>query len=482
MNSDGADNKQLTKDHNPNYWVESRVTWHPDGQRLYYQVTTFPLPENVKTKIINDVAFVEIFVINVDTGYEENLTPELHENVRSVSPEGDQLACISLRSPNYGLWVMNDDGSNQTPLTWDSSRIQVQPHLESSLISNVGDRAPIISPDGKNIVYWSLESNNQPDIWMINIDGSDKTKLTSNLFQDVYPSWSPDGKKIIFESDRTGNFDIWYLKLDQAIDVDLKFKESTIPGGIGYALITITPLELGKNQIVIESVSIRFDWNDPNEFQTHVLKSPYTFSASNDSFKLNMEFPIPENAALGYHFYDILVQYSEYNLATYIAGCCPYAPISIYEHSAGDLEVGSYEQQQSNKLRTEIEAELELLYKTEINKSRNLRDYPSESPESLVGYFDFLTKPESEFYVSANDEFYEAKNTFLVRDFDEALSEFQNVKAILDDAEFGTPIWQNINFLYLIGFCVLIIIGITLIKQIQNHNSTHTNSGKRKGK
>ncbi|MCW4032359.1 MAG: hypothetical protein NWF08_03090, partial [Candidatus Bathyarchaeota archaeon] len=242
MNSDGGDNKQLTKDHNPNYWVESRVTWHPDGQRLYYQVTTFPLPENVKTKIVNDVAFVEIFVINVDTGYEENLTPELHENVRSVSPDGEKLACISLRSPNYGLWVMDDDGSNQTPLTWDITRIQVQPHLESSLISNVGDRAPIIGPKGEMIVYWSLESNNQPDIWMINIDGSDKTKLTENLFQDVYPSWSPDGKKIIFESDRTGNFDIWYLKLDRSIDVDLRFKESTVPGGVGYALITIIPL------------------------------------------------------------------------------------------------------------------------------------------------------------------------------------------------------------------------------------------------
>ncbi|WP_455277437.1 hypothetical protein [[Eubacterium] cellulosolvens] len=480
INSDGSDNKQLTKDHNPNYWVESRVTWHPDGQRLYYQVTTFPLPENVKTKIINDVAFVEIHVINVDTDYDKNLTPELHENVRCVSPDGEKLACISLRSPNYGLWVMDDDGSNQTPLTWDSSRILVQPHLENPLISNVGDRAPMISPDGKKIVYWSLESNNQPDIWMINIDGTNKTKLTSNLFQDVYPSWSSDGKKIIFESDRTGNFDIWYLKLNQAINVDLKFKESPIPGSIGYALITITPLELGKNQVVIESVSMHFDWNDPNEFQTHVLRSPYTFSGLNDSFKLNMEFAIPENASLGYHFYDITVQFTEYDLATYIAGCCPDTPISIYEHSAGDLEIGSYEQQQSNKLRTEIESELELLYEREINKSRDLGDYPSESPEPLTGYFDFLTQPESEFYVSANDEFYKAKNTFRVRDFDEALSEFQNVKKILDETEIGTPIWQNSNFLYVISVCFLIIIGITLIRQIQNHNNNFTNLGKRK--
>ena len=262
----------------------------------------------------------------------------------------------------------------------------------------------------------------------------------------------------------------------------MKFKESTIPGGVGYALITIIPLELGKNQVVIESVSMRFDWNGPNEYQTHVLRSPYTFSTSNDSFKLNMEFPIPEDASLGYHFYDITVQFTEYNLATYIAGCCPDTPISIYEHSAGDLEVGSYEQQQSNKLRTEIESELKLLHEAEIIKSRDLGDYPSESPEPLIGYFDFLIKPESEFYISANNEFYKAKNKFLVRDFDEALSEFQNVKRILDDTKFGTPIWNNSNFLFIIGICFLIIIGITLIKQIQNHNKTLTNLEKRKKK
>jgi TolB protein len=192
MNLDGSGKKELTTGHNPGYWVEARLTLHPDGERLYYQVTTFPLPPGTYPSIQDDVAFVEIFMVDIGTGESRNLTPRLHENVRSVSSDGEKLACISLRSPSYGLWVMDFDGSNQTRLTWHGQ----------------GDRAPRFSPDGKRIVYWSLEAANLPDIWMISTDGSNKTRITCNSHLDIYPSWSPDGRKIVFESDRTGNFDI----------------------------------------------------------------------------------------------------------------------------------------------------------------------------------------------------------------------------------------------------------------------------------
>ena len=42
-------------------------------------------------------------------------------------------------------------------------------------------------------------------------DGSDPTHLTDNLAWDVFPAWSPHGKKIAFDSDRMRNFDIWVM-------------------------------------------------------------------------------------------------------------------------------------------------------------------------------------------------------------------------------------------------------------------------------
>ena len=50
---------------------------------------------------------------------------------------------------------------------------------------------------------------------MVNADGSGLRQLTNNLACDMFPSWSPDGKKIAFDSDRMGNFDIWVMDVAQ---------------------------------------------------------------------------------------------------------------------------------------------------------------------------------------------------------------------------------------------------------------------------
>ena len=68
------------------------------------------------------------------------------------------------------------------------------------------------SPDGKRILFWSWRTGN-PEIFLVKPDGSGLTQLTDNLAWDVFPSWSPDGKKIAFDSDRMGNFDIWVMEV-----------------------------------------------------------------------------------------------------------------------------------------------------------------------------------------------------------------------------------------------------------------------------
>ena len=48
----------------------------------------------------------------------------------------------------------------------------------------------------------------------MNIDGSEETQLTFNPIQDLRPVFSPDGKKIAFQSDRNGNYEIFIGLLD----------------------------------------------------------------------------------------------------------------------------------------------------------------------------------------------------------------------------------------------------------------------------
>ena len=410
MNTDGSGKKQVTAGHNPEYFVEARVTWHTDGQRLYYQVVTMPLPPYTVTTIPNDVAFVEIYMVDTATGHERNLTPKLHENIRSVSPDGKKLTCISLRSPNYGVWIMDADGANQTRLTWHG----------------MGDRRPLLSPDGREIVYWSLAYGNQPDIWMINVDGSSETRLTTSSYQDVYPSWSPDGKKIVFESDRAGNFDIWLLSLDRPLDVNLSFENSATQGGQGRVLLTVSLSRDAGGTLQLDKVALHFDWEAAGEYVENPISPPKTLSGPDDVYQVYIDFQVPEDAALGYHFYDVKVLYSE--IVSGVAG-----PIKTYEHSAGDLSVGTTEQTQCDGLYVELRDRLEQLHTEEIERSISTGEAASEGTTPLKGYFDYLLKPDSECFLRANDEFYEAKYPYLGGDYVAALPHFQRAQTILGE-------------------------------------------------
>ena len=60
-------------------------------------------------------------------------------------------------------------------------------------------RDPQISPDGTKIVYVRTEMDIMKDgrtssLWIINSDGTNHQKLTSNTFNESNPVWSPDGK------------------------------------------------------------------------------------------------------------------------------------------------------------------------------------------------------------------------------------------------------------------------------------------------
>src|SRR5262249_27403520 len=130
------------------------------------------------------------------------------------SPDGNKLAFISTRAldgsntananstPN--VWVMNVDGSGATPLT--------------KLTANglmVG--RPEWSPDGRKLVFPSsraldgsdaVNTNSVVNIWVINADGSGATPVTRltvltsvlSVWTAQDPSWSPDSKKIAFNS------------------------------------------------------------------------------------------------------------------------------------------------------------------------------------------------------------------------------------------------------------------------------------------
>lgn len=81
-----------------------------------------------------------------------------------------------------------------------------------SLTDFDGDTAPSISPDGKRVAFMSNRNDNW-DIYVVNIDGSGLTRLTTDDARDGLPTWSPDGKAIAFVSNRGGPWAVWAMTL-----------------------------------------------------------------------------------------------------------------------------------------------------------------------------------------------------------------------------------------------------------------------------
>ena len=106
---------------------------------------------------------------------------------------------------NTEVYVMNPDGTDQTRLTFDPRT----------------DQQPDISPDGRQIVFCSTRitaTNPEGDleIFVMDADGTNATQLTSNGagISDAWPRWSPNGKQIAFHSNVDGNFEIYLINAD----------------------------------------------------------------------------------------------------------------------------------------------------------------------------------------------------------------------------------------------------------------------------
>ena len=55
------------------------------------------------------------------------------------------------------------------------------------------------------------------EIYVVNVDGSGLTRLTNNTAQDDYATWSPDGRRIAFDSNRDGEWEIYVMNADGTV-------------------------------------------------------------------------------------------------------------------------------------------------------------------------------------------------------------------------------------------------------------------------
>jgi TolB protein len=86
-----------------------------------------------------------------------------------------------------------------------SDRAQQSSPVGASASTPIGTPSPDIALSGR-IVF-----DNHDDVWSINADGTDLTRLTRSPWPEFDPTWSPDGAQIAFRSERHGDPEIWVM-------------------------------------------------------------------------------------------------------------------------------------------------------------------------------------------------------------------------------------------------------------------------------
>jgi Tol biopolymer transport system component len=189
MNSDGSEQTRLTDGAAADY----HPAWSPDGTQILF----------VSERDGNQ----EIYVMDADGSSQRRLTNNSAADMRPTwspdgAPGGERIAFNTKRDGNWEIYVMNVDGSDQQRLT----------------TTDAWEFMPIWSPDGTEIAFFACDPQCRPhrqDIYVMNSDGSNLRQLTdSPSTVDEDPAWSPDGKKIVFQSDRDGNFEIYSMNAD----------------------------------------------------------------------------------------------------------------------------------------------------------------------------------------------------------------------------------------------------------------------------
>lgn len=127
---------------------------------------------------------------------QEMVTGKLLDYQRpAVSPDGSKIAFVSTETGSAQIYVTNADGSNLKQLTHT-----VGPDRWPGWPPK-GNASPAWSPNGGKIAFVSWRNGN-PDIYLMNRDGSNQNRLTHTEERDENPVWSPSGNYLLFQSNR----------------------------------------------------------------------------------------------------------------------------------------------------------------------------------------------------------------------------------------------------------------------------------------
>ncbi len=176
----------------------------PPGQFAYFS-TFAPDSRQVAYAWFNAAGFYELRLVALDGSEPRTLyrNPEAgFVQPTAFSPEGDRILTLLFRRDNVSqiALVSAADGT-----------ARVLRSLDWFYPKKID-----LSPDGRFVVYDSIPAGDSTarDIHILALDGSSQGALTDDPANDLFPLWTPDGKAVVFGSDRGGTMDAWMVRVE----------------------------------------------------------------------------------------------------------------------------------------------------------------------------------------------------------------------------------------------------------------------------
>jgi len=235
MNADGSGVMQLTDSDG----IDAHPSWSPDGSKIVFASAR-------TSEMYSSPGKMQIYVMDADGQHATRLTNNrVNDFAPEWSPDGQRIAFLSDRDGIPEVYVMRPDGTQQMNVTahLPKGTERGNPHWESDAVHIVFDadtsrRYNIFSVrfDGTDLrqlthtanpvfgasvarttstlAYSEATGDGNWEIMVAAADGTNPVNVTNAAGQDFWQAWSPDGQKLAFSSNRSGQFDIYVVNRD----------------------------------------------------------------------------------------------------------------------------------------------------------------------------------------------------------------------------------------------------------------------------